>query len=149
MARCAQSFRRWGNVIRDFVAGGQLLDLAVALIIGHTFEEMIKSFVDHLLVPILGFIFDGIDIALLNTNLTADRWSNKAPVNLPYGKVLQRLIYFAVITITLSLTIAIIDKIFKTRGKNQVTPVQLPTKQELILMEQTNILKTIAQSLRR
>jgi large conductance mechanosensitive channel len=149
MACCTRSLRRWGTVIRDFAARGQLLDLAAALVIGHTFEKVIQSFVDNLLVPILGFLFDGTDISLLNAKLKLDRRAHKPPIDLPYGKFLQELIYFVVIAISLSITIAIINKIFKARQKSRITTEQLPTRQELILMEHTNLLKQIVQQLRQ
>jgi large conductance mechanosensitive channel len=149
MACCIRSLGRWGTVIRDFAARGQLLDLAAALVIGHTFEDVIESFVDNLLVPILGFLLDGTDISNLTAKLQLDRRAHKPPIDLPYGKFLQELIYFVFIAISLSITIAIINKIFKARQNNQIATEQLPTKQELILMEHTKLLKQIAKSLRQ
>jgi large conductance mechanosensitive channel len=149
MPQCIISVRRWATVVRDFVTSSQLLDLAVALIIGNTFTKVIESVVDHLLTPTLGFLFNGVNIADLNGTLKSDRWSKKAPVNVPYGKFLQQLIYFALIAIILSLFIMFMNKIKQARQRNQIKPQEIPTKQELILMEHTDLLKTIAHSLNK
>jgi large conductance mechanosensitive channel len=79
MARRAVSLRRWATVIRDFAASGQFLDLSVAFIIGNAFTKMVEALVNNLLTPILGFLFDGIDIAELKTTLKSDRWPHKTP----------------------------------------------------------------------
>jgi len=149
MARCAVSIRRWATVILDFASSGQLLDLAVALVISNAFTKTIEALVDNLLTPILGFIFDGINIADLQAKLQSKRWPNKVPVILAYGKFLQQLIYFAVIAILLSLIITIANKIYTSRKRNQINAEPLPTRQELILMEHTNLLQAIAQSVKK
>ena len=66
---CITPIRHWLTVIHDFVASGELLDLAIALVIGNAFTKVVESFVDHLFTPTLGFLFDGIDIADLKTTL--------------------------------------------------------------------------------
>jgi large conductance mechanosensitive channel len=146
---CIVPIRHWATVVRDFVTSGHLLDLAIALVIGNAFTKVIESLVDNILTPICGFLFDGIDIADWKGTLKSDRWPHKVPVILPYGKFLKQLIYFAVITIILSLLIMVINKIKQTRQRNQINPQETLTRQELILMEHTNLLKTIAQSLNK
>ncbi|CAF1089026.1 unnamed protein product [Adineta steineri] len=147
MACCARSIQKLGGTIREFAASGQLIDLAVAIVIGNAFTKTIESLVDNLLTPIIGFLLDGTAIGDLHASLEADRWSHKAPVILRYGKVLQQLIYFVIIVIMLSLIIGIVNGIYGSRRRNQVGTEQLPTRQELILTEHTNLLKSIARSL--
>jgi len=149
MTCCIASIRRWGNVIREFAESGQLLDLSVAFVIGNAFTKVMESLVDNLLTPILGFLFDGIAIGHLTTQLQSDRWPNKAPVIIPYGKFIQQLIYFVVITIILCLIITIVNRIYKTRREGKIAAERLPTRQELILMEHTHLLQSIAHSLRK
>jgi large conductance mechanosensitive channel len=146
---CIVPIRRLATVVREFAASGQLLDLAVALIIGNAFTKVIESFVDHLLTPIFGFLFDGIDIADWKGTLKSDCWPHKSPVTLPYGKFLQQVIYFFVIAIILSLLIMVMNKIKQTRQRNQINPQEILTRQELILMEHTNLLRIIAQLLKK
>jgi large conductance mechanosensitive channel len=146
---CSVPLRRWAGVIRDFVSHGQLLDLAVALVIGDAFTKVVEALVDHLLTPILGFLLSGIDIAHLTSTLHSDRWPQKPAVTLAYGKFLQELIYFVIIAISLSILVCIVNKLLIARKRNQVAIDRLPTRQELILMEHTDLLKVIAQSLRK
>jgi large conductance mechanosensitive channel len=124
MACCIVPLQRWATVIRDFAASGNLLDLTVAIVIGNAFTELIKALIDKLITPILGFLFNGINIAPLNASLKSDRWPHKPPVILPYGEFLQQVIYFAAIAISLSLIIMIINKIFRARQRRQVNSEQ-------------------------
>ena len=149
MPSCFSPIRRWASVVKQFLLSGELIDLSIAIVIGDTFIKLVETFVDCLLTPILGFLFDGVPIAELSTKLQSDRWPEKTPVVLAYGKVLQQLIFFAIIAIMLTFIITIIHSLVKKKQQNQIDPEQPPTKQELILMEHTKLLQTIAHSTRK
>jgi len=149
MARCVVSLRHWATVIRDFASSGQLLDLSAALIISNAFTNMVEALVNNILTPTVGFLFNEINIAELNATLKPARQAHKAPVILQYGKFLEQLIYFVAIAIILSVLIMIANKIHRAKQRTQINPQPLPTKQELILTEHTNLLRVIAESLRK
>ena len=149
MPCCAAPIRHWATVVINFARSGQLIDLAAALVIGNAFTKLVESLVDNLVTPIIGFLFNGIAIGDLQTSLSSDRWAHKPPVNLPYGKFLQQLIYFTTIAIILSVSVIIINRVRAARQKNRTNPEETPTKQELILMEHTQLLQTIAESLKK
>jgi len=149
MARCVVSLRHWATVIRDFASSEQLLHLSAALVISDAFTKMVVALLNNLLTPAIGFLLNEINIAELTTTLKAARQAHKAPVILPYGKFLQELISFVVISLILSVLIMIANKIHRAKQRTQINPQPLPTKQESILMEHTNLLRVIVKSLKK
>ena len=74
---------------RDFISKGNVLDLAVAVIIGGAFGAIVNSFVDDILMPLVGVIIGGIDF----TGLTIDVGN----AHVLYGNFIQAIINFLVI----------------------------------------------------
>ena len=74
---------------RDFISKGNVLDLAVAVIIGGAFGAIVNSFVDDILMPLVGVIIGGIDF----TGLTID----VGDAHVLYGNFIQAIINFLVI----------------------------------------------------
>jgi len=74
---------------RDFISKGNVLDLAVAVIIGGAFGAIVSSFVDDILMPLVGVLIGGIDF----TGLTID----VGDAHVLYGNFIQAIINFLVI----------------------------------------------------
>ncbi|MFC1923619.1 large-conductance mechanosensitive channel protein MscL [Chloroflexota bacterium] len=74
---------------RDFISKGNVLDLAVAVIIGGAFGAIVNSFVDDIVMPLVGVIIGGIDF----TGLTID----VGEAHVLYGNFIQAIINFLVI----------------------------------------------------
>jgi large conductance mechanosensitive channel len=77
------------NEFREFVARGNVLDLAVAVIMGGAFGAIVNSLVDDIVMPLIGVIIGGIDFTRLSINV--------GEAQVLYGNFLQAIVNFLVI----------------------------------------------------
>ncbi len=115
---------------RDFINRGNVVDLAVAVIIGGAFGAIVKSIVDDLLMPLIGIILGGVDfksLALTVGNAT-----------LTYGNLIQAIINFLAIAFVLFLIVRQINKLKKPAPP--AAPAG-PSAEEKLLTEIRDLLK--------
>src|ERR671912_2538218 len=135
--------REWGKLMlsefRDFVARGNVLDLAVAVIIGAAFATITASLTDDIIMPILGALFGGLDFANYFTvlgpvpedysgSLASYADLKKAGVAvLGWGQFITVLINFLILAFVIFLLVRWANKM--TRRKDEATG---PTEVELL-----------------
>jgi large conductance mechanosensitive channel len=90
---------------RDFVLRGNVLDLAIAVILGAAFGAIITSLVNDILMPLIGILMGGVDFTALTYTY------NEAVVY--YGKFIQAIINFLIIAFVLFLIIRSINRFKK------------------------------------
>lgn len=118
---------------KKFALRGNVLDLAVGVIIGGAFGKIVTSLVNDLMTPILGLLLGGKDFSNLMYVY------NKAEIK--YGLFIQSIIDFLVISISIFFFIRLINRIsFKKKEIEETKPAQ-PTKEELLLVEIRDLLK--------
>ena len=105
---------------REFISRGNVMDLAVAVIIGAAFSAIINSLVGDLVTPLLSLLTGGIDFSHLTLRLGPD---DNAAV-FAYGKFIQALINFLIISFVIFLMVKLISLVL--RKKQAEAP---PTKQ--------------------
>ena len=103
---------------RDFVMRGNVLDMAIAVILGAAFGAIITSLVNDILMPLIGIIMGGVNFATLTYQV------GEAVV--AYGKFIQATINFIIIAFVLFLIIRSINR-FK---KKETAPAPAPTIKE-------------------
>ena len=92
---------KWLSEFREFALKGNVVDLAVGVIIGAAFGKIVSALVENVLMPPIGFLLKGVDFKDLAVNLgTAQN-----PVLIKYGVFLQTLIDFTIIAFVLFLVI--------------------------------------------
>ena len=74
---------------RDFLARGNVLDLAVAIIIGIAFAAIVTSLVDNIIMPLVGIVLGGVDFTSLMIQVGS--------AQLMYGNFIQALVNFFII----------------------------------------------------
>ena len=82
---------------RDFALRGNVVDLAVGVIIGAAFGRIVSALVDNVLMPPIGYLLGGVDFKDLAINLG----TAQTPVLIRYGMFIQTLIDFAIIAFVL------------------------------------------------
>jgi large conductance mechanosensitive channel len=132
---------------KEFAVKGNMIDMAVGVIIGGAFGKIITSLVNDMLMPPLGML-------LGNVNFTEFRWVLKAAstdaagtaipeVSLNYGNFIQVLLDFTIVAFSIFLFIKGINKLRNLKKKEEIvaeTP-SVPTKEEELLTEIRDILK--------
>lgn len=123
---------------KKFALKGNVMDLAVGVIIGGAFGKIVTSLVNDVIMPLLG-IFTG------KINLTALKWvinegsGDVAELSIKYGQFLQTMIDFFLIAFSIFIVIKALNSF---RKKEQEKPQEIkPSKEELLLTEIRDILK--------
>ena len=122
---------------KDFINKGNVMDLAVGVVIGGAFGKIIDSFVTHLINPIVGIFTGGADLSHLAVKLgtyTNDK-GEVVPNLLQYGSFLMSVINFLI----LALVIFMVVKAYNNFRK--AAPPPPPTPSEALLGEIRDLLK--------
>ena len=96
---------------RDFIARGNVLDLAVAVVIGAAFAAVVKSFVDDILMPPIGKLLGGVDFSNLFVNLSDGEYASLAEAKeagaatVNYGLFVNSIISFVIVAFAVYLVV--------------------------------------------
>jgi large conductance mechanosensitive channel len=124
---------------KEFVSKGNVIDLAVGVIIGASFGKIITSLVDDIIMPPLGYVMGGIDFAEKKLVLVPEDISTKVTeVAIRYGNFINVLIQFLIIAFCIFLVVKAINAL---KRKEEVA-APAPTKEETLLAEIRDILRT-------
>ncbi|MEK6477278.1 large-conductance mechanosensitive channel protein MscL [Catalinimonas sp. 4WD22] len=124
---------------KEFAMKGNIIDLAVAVIIGAAFGKIVSSFVNDILMPPIGLLLGGVDFTDLAIVLKAGT-EGVEPVTLNYGMFLQTVIDFLIIAFSVFMVIKVYQKMQKKKEAAPVPP-PAPTLQESLLIEIRDLLK--------
>lgn len=127
---------------KEFIAKGNVIDLAVGVIIGAAFGKIITSLVDDIIMPPLGYIMGGIDFAEKKWVLVPEDTTTKVTeVAIRYGNFINILIQFLIIAFCIFSVIRLINSL---KRKEEAAPeaVVAPTKEEALLADIRDILKS-------
>jgi large conductance mechanosensitive channel len=134
---------------RDFALRGNVVDLAVGVIIGAAFGGVVTSLVNDVIMPPIGLLVGGVDFAnlfvvLKHGTTVAGPYPSVAAakvagaVTLNYGVFLNTIINFTIIAASVFGLVAAMQKL---RRKEEVKPTAAPPRQEILLEEIRDLLK--------
>jgi large conductance mechanosensitive channel len=128
---------------KEFAVKGNMLDMAVGIIIGAAFGKIISSLVNDILMPPLGLLVGGLDFSDYKATLKAasvnDAGEAINAVTLNYGMFIQAAIDFLIIALVIFLVIKAMNKLKKKEEAKPAEP-PAPTKTELLLGEIRDLL---------
>jgi large conductance mechanosensitive channel len=118
---------------RDFAMNGNVVDLAVGVIIGGAFGAIVNSLVGDILMPLIGVLSGGVDFSGLSMKV--------GEATLAYGKFIQAIITFTIIAFAL---FSIIKTMNSLKKKEAAAPaaIPVPTPEEQLLTEIRDLLKS-------
>jgi large conductance mechanosensitive channel len=124
---------------REFAVKGNVVDMAVGIIIGAAFGKIVTSFVGDVVTPPLGYLIGGVDFTKLAMTLPALQEGRDA-VTIRYGAFLQTLFDFIIVAFAIFLVIKAINRL---KRKEEVAPSAPPppSKQEVLLEEIRDLLR--------
>jgi large conductance mechanosensitive channel len=122
---------------RDFAVRGNVVDMAVGIIIGAAFGKIVTAVVQNLVTPVLGLLIGGINFSDLKIVLT-EAQGDVPEVALSYGVFLQSTIDFVIVAFAIFLLIKGLNK-FKRQEAAAVPPA--PSNQEVLLTEIRDLLR--------
>lgn len=137
---------------KTFALKGNVVDMAVGVIIGGAFGKIVTSLVNDVIMPPIGYLTGGVDFKdlkwVIKDAIEATESSPAvAEVALKYGAFIQQIVDFMIIAISIFVMIKIINKLTSLRKKEEEEqqpapePEPEPTKEELLLTEIRDLLK--------
>ncbi len=113
-----------------FIKRGNILDLAVAVIIGSAFGRIVSSFIEDLFTPILGLRLGGVDFAGLRVGEAV----------ISYGKFIQSIIDFVIIAFAVFLVIQTVSRFEKKQAAKVLPPP--PPEEAVLLRDSRDLLRS-------
>ncbi|CAN7438656.1 large-conductance mechanosensitive channel protein MscL [Pseudomonas sp. LjRoot71] len=124
---------------KAFAVKGNVVDMAVGIIIGAAFGKIVSSFVGDVVMPPLGVLIGGVDFTDLAITLKAAEGDLPAVV-LAYGKFIQTVIDFLIVAFAIFMGIKVLNKLKREEAAAPEAP-PAPTKDQELLSEIRDLLK--------
>lgn len=137
----------WVDDFKAFVMRGNVIDLAVAVVIGAAFTAIVKSLVSDIINPVIGLLTGGVDFSNLFITLkgtaapTLAAAKKAGAVTLNYGLFINAMIYFLIVAFAIFWMVRMIQKLHRT-APPEPAPPPAPSPTEQLLTEIRDLLKT-------
>ena len=97
---------------KEFAMKGNVLDMAVGIVIGAAFGKIVSAFVNAIVMPALGWVIGGVDFSQLGVTL-GDNAATGEPVVIQYGQFVQALVDFLIIAAAIFMALKAINRLKK------------------------------------
>lgn len=112
---------------KTFISRGNVIDLAVGVVVGNAFTKIVNSLVDNIIMPLVGILIGGVDFTKLSLTIFG--------VNIQFGVFIQNVVDFLIIAFCIFMVIKLINKL--THKKEEKKDVKPPVKSdEVKLLEE-------------
>lgn len=113
---------------KEFIAQGNVIDLAVGVIIGGAFGKIVTSLVNDILMPLIGIIIGGIDFSGLTLKIK--------DATIAYGMFIQNVIDFLIVAVCIFFFVRAIERITKKKEEKNVEEVKEEKDVQIALLEE-------------
>ena len=124
---------------KEFAIKGNVVDMAIGIIIGAAFGQIVSSFVNDVVTPPIGVLLGGVDFSNLAITLQAAA-GETAAVTLNYGKFIQTVFDFTIIAFAIFIAIKLINNLKRQEEEAPATAPE-PSNEEVLLAEIRDLLK--------
>lgn len=142
----------WIDEFKTFALKGNVMDLAVGVIIGAAFQGIIKSLTDDVIMPVVSIFLGGIDFSEMKLTLprlfgkTLDDAGNVVVNTLNYGKFLSAVINFLILALVVFWMVKLVNGLMDRTHKKEApapapAPAPEPSAEEKLLTEIRDLLK--------
>lgn len=118
---------------REFINRGNVIDLAVAVVMGAAFTAIVNSLVEDVIMPIIGVILGGLDFSSLTLQI--------GEANIKYGSFIQAVINFLLIALVVFFIVKGFNRMWAQKSQEAVDAPTEPTVEEKLLMEIRDLLR--------
>ena len=127
---------------REFAVKGNVVDLAVGVIIGGAFGKIVTSLVDQVVMPPIGWLIGGINFSDLKITLPVNPTNpDGAPAVIEYGAFINVLIQFVIVAFVIFMMVKLINKMRRQEAAKPDPAPAAPTATEALLTEIRDELK--------
>ena len=128
---------------KAFVMRGNVVDMAVGVIIGGAFGKIVTSLVNDIFMPIIGVLIGNVNFSDLQIKL-GEPLEGAEQAAIKYGMFIQEVVNFLIIALCIFMVIKVVNKLQKKK-EEAPAPVPEPTKEEVLLSEIRDALNKIAE----
>ena len=125
---------------KAFILRGNVLDLAVGVVIGAAFGKIVTALVDNIIMPPIGLAIGGIDFSAWKWILKAAGPDGKGEVAIQVGVFFNSIIQFVIIAAAIFLVVKLVNTMMRKHAEEPAAPPE-PTTSEKLLMEIRDSLK--------
>ena len=124
---------------KEFIQRGNVMDMAVGIIMGFAFTAIVNSLVNDIIMPLIGLIFGGIDFTSLKIVIT-EAQGDIPEAAVYYGNFIQAIVDFLLIAFSVFVIIKLINNFHKKKEEEAEAPKE-PAEDTLLLREIRDLLK--------
>ncbi|PKJ57380.1 large-conductance mechanosensitive channel protein MscL [Bacillus sp. SN10] len=121
------------NEFKKFAFKGNVIDLAVGVVIGAAFGKIVSSLVKDIITPLLGMVLGGVDFTDLKITFGKS--------SIMYGNFIQTIFDFLIIAAAIFMFVKVFNKLTSKREEEKEEEIPEPTKEEVLLGEIRDLLK--------
>ncbi len=136
--------KKFLNDFKEFAMKGNIIDMAVGVIIGGAFGKIVSSLVNDIIMPVISILTGGNGFANLKYVITPEsvdaEGAKIAEVAVTYGVFIQNIVDFLIIAFSIFVALRVIIK-FKKKEEAAPAPAPAPTKEEVLLTEIRDLLR--------
>jgi large conductance mechanosensitive channel len=126
---------------QEFIARGNVVDLAVGVIIGASFGKIVTTLVDGVVMPPIGLVLGKVDFSQLKFVLQpAEAATKTAEVAIQYGAFINTIIQFLIVAFVVFMIVKVINALRRKEAEAPAAPAA-PTTSEALLMDIRDLLK--------
>jgi large conductance mechanosensitive channel len=125
---------------KAFAMRGNVVDMAVGIIIGGAFGKIVSSLVSDIIMPPIGMLLSGVDFSKLAFTLK-DATADQPAVTIGYGLFINTIINFIIVALAIFFMIKLMNVTKKKEEARPAAPTP-PTKEELLLTDIRDLLRT-------
>jgi|SRR5690606_31680981 len=132
---------------KEFAMRGNVVDMAVGIVIGAAFGKIVTSFVNDIIMPPIGMLMGGMDFSDYFINLSGGTATTRAAakeagdVTLNYGALITTVLDFVIVAFAIFMVIKQMNRLKKTEPAPPEPPPAEPTAEEKLLTEIRDLLK--------
>ncbi len=116
---------------KKFISRGNVVDLAVGVVVGGAFSKIVTSLVDNIIMPLVGVVIGGIDFTNLHWKIGS--------ATVEYGTFIQNIVDFLIVAFCIFMAIRVFNKL--THKKEEKPPVPVKRDEVVLLEEIRDLLK--------
>lgn len=129
----SQKFSKISKGVGDFkkfISRGNVVDMAVGVIIGAAFGKIVSSLVNDILMPFVGIFLGGVDFSALSVKI--------GEAQIKYGAFVQTIIDFLIIAFTIFVVVKLFERLKRSEegASEPASPTPPPKSDEVVLLEQ-------------
>jgi len=128
---------------KKFAIKGNVIDLAIGVIIGGAFGKIVTSLVNDIIMPVFGIITGGINFSQARWVIREALPDGSPELALNYGQFIQNIVDFLIISFSIFMMIRLINRLKKNEEEKKEEEIKEPepSKEELLLTEIRDLLK--------